>query len=88
MEGSKPETDAQPVITTRPSFTGSPLRPRSGEDKGAIAQALADKVLPLMEQGRCLPLIHQVFPLEEAAQAHALMESSRHIGKIMLKVRA
>nr|WP_313658162.1 NAD(P)H-quinone oxidoreductase [Achromobacter ruhlandii] len=88
LEGSKVEIDALPIMTKRLSFTGSTLRPRSDEDKGAIAQALADKVLPLMEQGRCLPLIHQVFPLEEAAQAHALMESSRHIGKIMLKVRA
>lgn len=88
LEGSKAEIDALPIMTKRLSFTGSTLRPRSDEDKGAIAQALADKVLPLMEQGRCLPLIHQVFPLEEAAKAHALMESSRHIGKIMLKVRA
>lgn len=88
LEGSKAEIDALPIMTKRLSFTGSTLRPRSDEDKGAIAQALADKVLPLMEQGRCLPLIHQVFPLEEAAQAHALMESSKHIGKIMLKVRA
>lgn len=88
LEGSKTEIDALPIMTRRLSFTGSTLRPRSDDDKGAIAQALADKVLPLMEQGRCLPLIHQVFPLEEAAQAHALMESSRQIGKIMLKVRA
>ncbi|MCH1997382.1 NAD(P)H-quinone oxidoreductase [Achromobacter xylosoxidans] len=88
LEGSKAEIDALPIMTKRLSFTGSTLRPRSDEDKGAIARALADKVLPLMEQGRCLPLIHQVFPLEEAAQAHALMESSKHIGKIMLKVRA
>ncbi|CUJ05902.1 NAD(P)H-quinone oxidoreductase [Achromobacter xylosoxidans] len=88
LEGSKAQIDALPIMTRRLSFTGSTLRPRSDEDKGAIAQALADKVLPLMEQGRCLPLIHQVFPLEQAAQAHALMESSKHIGKIMLKVRA
>ena len=76
------------IMTKRLSFTGSTLRPRSDEDKGAIARALADKVLPLMEQGSCRPLIHAVFPLEQAAQAHALMESSKHIGKIMLKVRA
>lgn len=88
LEGSKAEIDALPIMTKRLSFTGSTLRPRSDEDKGAIAQALADKVLPLMEQGRCLPLIHQVFPLAQAAQAHALMESSKHIGKIMLQVRA
>ncbi|MGE8656050.1 MAG: NAD(P)H-quinone oxidoreductase [Achromobacter sp.] len=87
LEGSKAEIDALPIMTKRLSFTGSTLRPRSDEDKGAIAQALADQVLPLMEQGRCLPLIHQVFPLAQAAQAHALMESSKHIGKIMLQVR-
>jgi NADPH:quinone reductase-like Zn-dependent oxidoreductase len=69
-------------------FTGSTLRPRSDEDKEQIARALAEKVLPLMEQGQCLPLIHEVFPLADAARAHALMESSRHIGKIMLKVGA
>lgn len=88
LEGSKTEIDALPIMTKRLSFTGSTLRPRSDEDKGSIARALAAKVLPLMEQGRCLPLIHQVFPLEQAAQAHALMESSKHIGKIMLKVPA
>ena len=88
LEGSKAEIDALPIMTKRLSFTGSTLRPRSDEDKGAIARALADKVLPLMEQGSCRPLIHAVFPLEQAAQAHALMESSKHIGKIMLKVRA
>lgn len=88
LEGSKAEIDALPIMTKRLSFTGSTLRPRSDEDKGAIALALADKVLPLMEQGSCRPLIHAVFPLEQAAQAHALMESSKHIGKIMLKVRA
>lgn len=88
LEGSKAEIDALPIMTKRLSFTGSTLRPRSDEDKGAIARALADKVLPLMEQGNCRPLIHAVFPLEQAARAHALMESSKHIGKIMLKVRA
>lgn len=88
LEGSKAEIDALPIMTKRLSFTGSTLRPRSDEDKGAIARALADKVLPLMEQGSCRPLIHAVFPLEQAAQAHALMEGSKHIGKIMLKVRA
>lgn len=87
LEGSKAEIDALPIMTKRLQFTGSTLRPRSDEDKGAIAQSLAQKVLPLMEQGKCLPLIHEVFPLAEAAQAHALMESSRHIGKIMLQVR-
>ncbi len=87
LEGSKAEIDALPIMTKRLQFTGSTLRPRSDEDKGAIAQALAAKVTPLMGKGQCLPLIHQVFPLAEAARAHELMESSRHIGKIMLQVR-
>ncbi|MDM9560285.1 NAD(P)H-quinone oxidoreductase [Bordetella petrii] len=87
LEGSKAEIDAMPIMLKRLSFTGSTLRPRSDEDKGAIAQALADKVVPLLEAGRCRPRIHGVFPLAQAAQAHELMESSRHIGKIMLKVK-
>lgn len=87
LEGSKAEIDALPIMTKRLTVTGSTLRPRSDEDKGEIARALAERVLPLMEQGRCLPRIHQVFALAEAAGAHALMESSRHIGKIMLQVR-
>jgi len=88
LEGSKAEIDALPIMTKRLQFTGSTLRPRSDEDKGAIARSLAEKVVPLMEQGQCLPLIHEVFPLADAHRAHALMESSRHIGKIMLKVQA
>ncbi|KRC84590.1 NAD(P)H-quinone oxidoreductase [Achromobacter sp. Root83] len=87
LEGSKAEIDALPIMIKRLQFTGSTLRPRSDDDKGAIAQALAAKVVPLVEKGQCLPLIHEVFPLAEAARAHALMESSKHIGKIMLKVR-
>ncbi|MGE8681426.1 MAG: NAD(P)H-quinone oxidoreductase [Achromobacter marplatensis] len=88
LEGSKAEIDALPIMTKRLQFTGSTLRPRSDDDKGDIARSLASKVVPLMEQGQCLPLIHKVFPLAEAALAHALMESSKHIGKIMLKVQA
>ncbi|WP_313625673.1 NAD(P)H-quinone oxidoreductase [Achromobacter sp.] len=88
LEGSKAEIDALPIMIKRLQFTGSTLRPRSDEDKGAIARSLADKVVPLMEQGQCQPLFHQVFPLAEAARAHELMESSRHIGKIMLQVRS
>lgn len=88
LEGSKAEIDALPIMIKRLQFTGSTLRPRSDDDKGDIAKSLASKVVPLMEQGQCLPLIHEVFPLAEAAQAHALMESSKHIGKIMLKVQA
>jgi len=70
----------------RLTVTGSTMRPRSAAQKGAIAEALRERVWPLLEAGRCGPVIHQVFPLGEAADAHALMESSAHIGKIMLSV--
>lgn len=87
LEGSKVEIDAMPIMTKRLWFTGSTLRPRSDEDKGEIARQLQERVVPLLEKGQCLPVIHTVFPLEQAAQAHALMGSSQHIGKIMLKVK-
>jgi len=86
LEGSKASIDAMPIMTKRLTFTGSTLRPRSDEDKGKIGAALVQQVWPLLEQGRCLPVIHAEFPLAEAAKAHALMESSAHIGKIVLKV--
>ena len=88
LEGSKAKIDAMPIMTKRLTFTGSTLRPRSVEDKGKIGQALVQLVWPLLEQGRCLPVIHAEFPLERASEAHALMESSSHIGKIVLKVAA
>ncbi|CAM3727338.1 NAD(P)H-quinone oxidoreductase [Bordetella tumulicola] len=87
LEGSKTQIDAMPIMLKRLSFTGSTLRPRSDDDKAAIGQALQQHVFPLMESGRCLPLIDQVFSLDQASEAHALMESSKHIGKIMLKVK-
>src|SRR3546814_2797776 len=74
-------------MTKRLTFTGSTLRPRSDEDKGQIAQALIEHVVPLMEQGRCTPVIHSVFPMPEAQKAHELMESSTHIGKIALRIK-
>lgn len=86
LNGSKTSIDAMPVMTKRLTFTGSTLRPRSDEDKGKIAAALIENVVPLMEQGKCLPVIHAEFPLADATQAHTLMESSQHIGKIVLKV--
>lgn len=87
LEGSKVEIDALPIMTKRLWFTGSTLRPRSDEDKGEIARQLQERVVPLMEQGQCRPVIHAVFPLDQAAQAHTLMGSSQHIGKIMLEVK-
>jgi len=76
--------DLLPIMTKRLTVTGSTMRPRSTAQKGAIAEALRANVWPLLDAGRCAPVIQQVFPLAEAAAAHALMESGVHIGKIML----
>ena len=78
--------DLRPIMMKRLTVTGSTMRPRTTAEKGAIAAALEAKVWPLLEQGNCGPRIFQVFPLAEAAAAHRLMESSAHVGKIMLKV--
>ncbi|MAL36531.1 MAG: NAD(P)H-quinone oxidoreductase, partial [Pseudomonas sp.] len=86
LKGSRVELDTAPIMRKRLTFTGSTLRPRSREEKADIAKALQDKVWPLLDQGLCHPVIHATFPLGEAAEAHRLMESSKHIGKIMLEV--
>jgi len=86
LQPSKTEVDWIGLMVKRLTFTGSTLRPRSVADKAQMAAELKQQVWPMMEQGKCLPVIHQVFDLEEAVKAHALMESSTHIGKIMLKV--
>lgn len=87
LEGSKVERfDFVTVMTKRLTITGSTMRPRTTAQKGAIAAALQEKVWPVLDEGRCGPVIHAVFPLAEAAAAHALMETSAHIGKIMLRV--
>ncbi|WP_052214724.1 NAD(P)H-quinone oxidoreductase [Belnapia sp. F-4-1] len=80
------KADLRPVMTRRLTVTGSTMRPRTTAQKAEIAEALREKVWPLLDAGRVAPSIHKVFPLAEAAAAHALMESSAHIGKIMLKV--
>jgi NADPH2:quinone reductase len=87
LQGSKVEAfDFLTVMTRRLTLTGSTMRPRSTAQKGAIAAALRETVWPVLDAGRCAPVIHAVFPLAEAAEAHRLMESSAHIGKIMLQV--
>jgi NADPH:quinone reductase len=68
----------------RQTLTGSTLRPRSVAEKGVIADALRKKVWPLLDAGTVAPIIHATFPLAKAADAHRLMESSAHIGKIVL----
>jgi NADPH2:quinone reductase len=67
-------------------ITGSTLRPRPVAFKAAIADKLREHAWPLLEAGKIKPVIYRTFPLEQAAQAHALMEASTHVGKIMLKV--
>ena len=87
LQGSKAEVDFGRVMLKRQTITGSTLRARPDAQKTAIAQALEAKVWPLLEAGRVKPVIHEVFRLERVAEAHRLMETSTHIGKIMLEVR-
>jgi NADPH2:quinone reductase len=84
LGGSKAEVDFLPVMLKRLTITGSTLRARDVAFKGAIAANLRQTVWPLIEAGKVKPLIHKTFPLAEAAEAHRLMESSAHIGKIVL----
>lgn len=86
LQPSKTEVDWIGLMVKRLTFTGSTLRPRTAVDKAQMANELHEQVWPLLQQGKCLPVVHQVFDLSEAKQAHELMESSTHIGKIMLKV--
>ena len=85
LEGSIAEKfDFLQIMTKRLTVTGSTMRPRTTEQKAAIAADLRQKVWPVLDAGRCAPVIHATFPLARAAEAHRLMESSAHIGKIML----
>jgi len=86
LKPSKVEFDFMPVMLKRLTLTGSTLRARSVEQKAEIARPLREKVWPLLDQGKIKPVIHKTFPLAEAAAAHALMESSAHVGKIILTV--
>jgi NADPH:quinone reductase-like Zn-dependent oxidoreductase len=74
------------VQAKRLSIMGSTMRPRTAAEKAVIANDLRAKVWPVLDAGRCAPIIHEVLPLAQAAQAHRLMESSDHIGKIVLRV--
>ncbi|MCS6764939.1 MAG: NAD(P)H-quinone oxidoreductase [Candidatus Protistobacter heckmanni] len=85
LGGGKAELDLAQVLRRRLTVTGSTLRPRSVAFKAAIAAQLKDKVWPLLEGGKIEPVIHQVFPAAQAAESHAMMESSQHIGKLVLQ---
>jgi len=87
LKGGRIECDWRPIMMRRLTVTGSTLRASPYERKVALARSLRERVWPLFEQKRIRTVIHARFPLAEAAKAHALMESSQHIGKIMLQVR-
>ena len=84
MGGESASVDLRRVLGRRLTITGSTLRPRPVAEKGAIAAALAREVWPLLEAGTIKPIVFKTFPLAEAAAAHGLMESSEHVGKIVL----
>ena len=86
LRGPKTELDINEVMRRRLTLTGSTLRPRPVEFKGAVAASLREHVWPLIEAGKIKPVIFKTFPLAAAAEAHRLMESSQHIGKLVLTV--
>jgi NADPH:quinone reductase len=85
LGGSRIEGNFASLMLKRLTWTGSTLRPRSIEEKGRIARSLEAKVWPLLAKRAVQPIIHAVLPLDQAEEAHRLMESSRHIGKIILE---
>jgi NADPH2:quinone reductase len=86
MGGPKAQLNLVPVLQRRLTITGSTLRPRTVEEKGAIAKALETHVWPLLGAGTVKPIIHATFPLTRAADAHAALEQGDHIGKIVLTI--
>ncbi len=86
VKGPATEVDLFPLLTKRLTHIGSTLRARSADDKAAILEDLQAKAWPHVRSGAVKPLIHATFPLAAASQAHALMESGRHIGKVVLQV--
>lgn len=88
LGGPRAEIDLRRIMMKRITLTGSTLRPRTLQQKAAIARALEAKVWPILARGLCRPQIFATFPLKDASKAHALMESSAHVGKIALTVGA
>jgi len=88
LQGSRVECDWRSIMLKRLTVTGSTLRASPFERKATLARELRDKAWPLLEAGKVRVVIHATFDLADVARAHALMESSKHIGKIMLRVRA
>ncbi len=87
LKSAKAELDFSVMMRKRQWITGSTLRPRTPAEKGVIARDLLQKVWPLFENGSVAPVIHQTFPLAEAAAAHRMMEAGTHIGKLVLVAR-
>ena len=86
LQGPKAELNMRQVLGKRLTITGSTLRPQTTAEKTAIASELASNVLPLLDSGKVRPIIDSTFTLADAAKAHALMESSKHMGKIVLEI--
>jgi putative PIG3 family NAD(P)H quinone oxidoreductase len=86
LGGAKITTNIAKLMVKRLHHTGSTLRPRSNADKAAMVAAIEAKVMPLLRDGRIKPLMDSTFPLERAADAHRRMETSAHIGKIVLSL--
>ncbi|MDB5549350.1 MAG: NAD(P)H-quinone oxidoreductase, partial [Tardiphaga sp.] len=86
LGGPKATVNFAKLMMKRLHHTGSTLRPRTNADKAAMVAAIEAKVMPLIRDGKVKPLIDATFPLEKAADAHRRMESSQHIGKIVLIV--
>lgn len=86
LQGPVAELNVRPITLKRLTITGSTLRPQTIEEKAQIARGLEENILPLLESGQVRPIIHKTFPLDDAAAAHELMESSRHMGKIVLNI--
>jgi len=84
LGGAKVTVNVARLMVKRLHHTGSTLRPRSNADKAAMVDAIETKVMPLLREGRIKPLMDSTFPLEKAAEAHRRMETSEHIGKIVL----
>jgi len=87
MCGAQAQINLTPVLRNRLTITGSTLRPRTVEQKAAIAKSLREHVWPLFESGQLKTFVNRTFPLADARAAHELMESSAHTGKIMLEVK-
>ena len=86
LEGSKASLDVQVIMRKRLTYTGATLRPRSDAQQAVIATSLKENIWPKLIAGQCLPVIDSIYPLDQVVKAHERMESSAHIGKIMLQI--